>query len=319
MQQCCKARLLAGFFLLLAGGCAILPQTREIAHHRPAGLPVKVELSETPFFPQEDYHCGPAALAMTLNAAGANMTPDVLVEQVYLPGRQGSLQVEMLAAARRNGYVGYELEPKLGHVLREIAAGSPVIVLQNFLLSWFPAWHYAVAIGYDLERAEIILRTGLKQRQTMPFSVFEYLWEDGGYWSMVAMPPGKLPATAREETYAVAVTALERSRHARQAHTAYAALLARWPKNLAGQIGLGNTAYALQDLKRAEAAFRQATLDHPDSAIAFNNLAQTLADLGNFAEAQQTARKAVSLGGPLQASAQTTLDEILMKSAKPRR
>ncbi len=316
MQQRFKARLLAGFFLLLAGGCAILPQTREIAHNRPAGLPEKVELSETPFFPQEDYHCGPAALAMTLNAAGAKTTPEALVEQVYLPGRQGSLQVEMLAAARRNGYVGYELEPKLVHVLREIAAGTPVIVLQNFFLSWSPAWHYAVAIGYDLERAEIILRTGLKQRQTMPFSVFEYLWEDGGHWSMVAMPPGKLPATAREETYAAAVTALERSRRVEEAHTAYAALLARWPKNLVGQIGLGNTAYALQDLKRAETAFRQATRDHPDSAIAFNNLAQTLADLGNFTEAQQAARKAVGLGGPLQALAQTTLDEILTKSAK---
>lgn len=316
MQQLLKARLLAGFFLLLAGGCTILPQTREIAHHRPARLPEKIELSQTPFFPQEDYQCGPAALAMTLNAAGAKTTPEALVEQVYLPGRQGSLQVEMLAAARRNGYVGYELEPKLENVLREIAAGSPVIVLQNFLLSWLPAWHYAVAVGYDLERAEIILRTGLKQRQVMPFGVFEYLWEDGDHWSMVAMPPGKLPVTAREETYAAAVTALEKSRRIEEAQTAYAALLARWPKNLVGQIGAGNTAYALQDMKRAEAAFRQATRDYPDSAIAFNNLAQTLADLGNFTEAQQAARKAVSLGGPLQASAQTTLDEILMKSAK---
>jgi hypothetical protein len=33
------------------------------------------------------------------------------VPQVYLPARKGSLQVEMLAAARRHGLVSYQLAP----------------------------------------------------------------------------------------------------------------------------------------------------------------------------------------------------------------
>jgi len=308
---------LAGFLMLVGflGGCGILPQTRELAQQRPADLPTQIELGGTPFFPQEDYHCGPAALAMTLNAAGAKTTPESLVDEVYLPGRKGSLQIEMLASARRNGFVGYELAPKLEHVLREIAGGSPVIVLQNFMFSFNPLWHYAVAIGYDLDRAEIILRTGMKQRQTMPFGVLEYTWRDGGYWAMVAMPPGKLPATAQEETYIAAITALETSRRTHEANLAYAAALARWPKNLTARVGLGNTAYALQDLQTARAAFQQATLDHPHATIAFNNLAHTLADLGQMDAALVAARHAVSLGGPMRAEAQATLDELLKKSA----
>jgi len=57
----------------------------------------------------------------------------------------------MIAAARRNGFVAIELAPNLSDLLAEIAAGNPVVVLQNLALDWYPAWHYAVAIGYDLK------------------------------------------------------------------------------------------------------------------------------------------------------------------------
>ena len=96
----------------------------------PPGLPEQVELA-TPFFPQEEYQCGPAALATALVSAGAQTTPEALVPQVYVPERKGSFQVEMLAAARRHGMVSYALAPKFEDLLREIAAGTPVIVLQN--------------------------------------------------------------------------------------------------------------------------------------------------------------------------------------------
>ena len=60
-----------------------------------------VELSDTPFFPQEEYQCGPAALATVLNAAGVGLAPNDLVDQVYLSTQHGSLQVELLAATRK--------------------------------------------------------------------------------------------------------------------------------------------------------------------------------------------------------------------------
>ena len=70
--------------------------------------------------------------------------------QVYLPERKGSLQVEMLAAARRHGMVSYQLAPRFEDMMREIAAGTPVVVLQN-LGVFSSGWHYAVAIGYDYQ------------------------------------------------------------------------------------------------------------------------------------------------------------------------
>ncbi|TMH63749.1 MAG: hypothetical protein E6H57_16700, partial [Betaproteobacteria bacterium] len=144
-----NARCIAGVFILLAlCGCAgLAPQTATLRETLAPALHERFELTQVPFFPQSEYQCGPAALATALAASGVKVTPEELVPEVYLPERKGSLQIEMLAAARRHGMVSYQLAPRFGDLLREIAAGNPVIVLQNLGLR--DGWHYAVAIGYD--------------------------------------------------------------------------------------------------------------------------------------------------------------------------
>lgn len=310
-------RLIAGvFFLIWLGGCAT-PQTQSLLKTSARQLPQQVELSEVPFYPQETHQCGPASLAMALGAGGGvQVTPQDLTPQVYLPGLSGSLQVEMLAATRRNGLLAYELAPKLDDLLTEVADGSPVVVLQNLALSWYPVWHYAVVVGYDLKREEIILRSGLERRQVLPLTTFEHTWERAGYWAMLALPPGGVPRTATEAAYVAAAVALEKVASPKSAEATYEAALKRWPRNLSARIGLGNAAYAQGDWKRAEKAYLQATLDHPKSAIAFNNLAQTLAEQKRYPEALVLANKAVLLGGPEQDAARNTLDQIRNKLRK---
>lgn len=307
------ARCLAGVFLLCLGACATPPQTRLVLDSPSPSLPRHAELAEVPYFAQDAYQCGPASLAMTLNAAGISVTPETLKPELYLPDRQGSLQVEMLAAARRHGATAYQLAPEFNAVLREIAAGTPVVVLQNLAFSWYPVWHYAVAIGYDLDSAEITLRSGPEQRQILPMKTFEHTWARSEYWAMVAMPPGKIAATAEENAFIAAVSALEKIGDPESVQRTYLAALNRWPGNLPAQIGVGNTAYRMHDLARAEAAFRQAAHDHPDSVAALNNLAQTLSDQARYQEALVAAQRAVSLGGPLAQVAQETLDDIERK------
>ncbi|MBK5103488.1 MAG: PA2778 family cysteine peptidase [Burkholderiales bacterium] len=308
-----EARVIAGFVILLCAltGCVSLPQSAALRGDGGAGLPPRMQLDQVPFYAQEEYQCGPAALAMALGAAGVDARPEALAEQVYIPAREGSLQVEMLAGARRHGLLAYVLAPELTDVLAEVAAGNAVIVLQNLgLFAFHPYWHYAVVIGYDLEQNQILLHSGTKAHRAMPFSLFEFLWIDSKRWAMVALPPSRLPASAREAQYASAAAALEQTGRIGEAHLAYAALHERWPANLVGLMGLGNTAYALGHKAEAETAFRSATALHPRSAAAFNNLAQTLADQGKFDAALDAARKAVSLGGTSLPTAQATLEQI---------
>ena len=194
-------------------------------------------------------------------------------------------------------------------LLAEITAGHAVVVLQNLGLDWIPVWHYAIAIGYDLERGLLVLRSGRASREEVSLNPFDRTWARGGRWAMLALAPGDLPATVDAGAYVLAATRLEKS-EAASAKIAYEAVLRRQPDHYMALMGLGNVAYEGGDLAGAAAAFRAASRVRPDSVAAFNNLSQALFESGQYAEALDMARVAVSLGGPLLATASRTRDEI---------
>lgn len=302
------AGVLLGAVLLLSG-CATPPQLAQLERQWPAQLPDRVLLAQVPFYPQEDNLCGPATLAMVAQAAGKSVTPEQLTPQVYLPGRQGALQLEMLAAARRQGLVAYPLAPMLQALLIEVASGHPVLVLQNLALSISPMWHYAVVVGFDRERREILLHSGTTARMGMPLSTFEHTWARSDHWAFRVSLPTQLPVTAQPDAWASAVASLERV-DARAAQTAYATALGAWPGHRISLLGLGNTAYALGRPEEAARAFEATTQAHPDFADAWNNLAQVRLEQGQLDAARQAALKAVALGGPRLPGYRGLLDKI---------
>jgi len=295
-------------------GCAwVLPQTEALRQRWPGSLTEHVELEGVPFFPQEDYQCGPASLATAMAYAGVDVRPENLVPKVYLPQRGGSLQVEMLAAARSYGLVSWQLAPRLDDVLREVQAGTPVIAMHDYGLWPIDYWHYAVMVGFDRESAKAVLRSGQKRRLEMPFAVFEYTWKDSARWAMVVVPPDRVPVTATEASWLQAIVAMERVADRAAARTAYEAVLRRWPHSLNGTIGLANIEYAQGRLPAAEALLRDAVERHPDSGVALNNLAQVLADQQRDDEALSLLDRAVALGGPFASQAQETRAQIRRK------
>ncbi len=277
------ALVLAGL-LALAGCAPLVPQTMALRTGWPAGVPQSAAIAGVPFFPQDDHQCGPAALATVLAYAGVAVTPQPLVAQVWLPGRQGSLQPELLAAARRHDRVPYVLAPRYADLLREVAAGHPVLVLQD-IGALGTRWHYAVVNGYDYPTGTVLLRSGTEPRRAMSFTAFERSWAPGGAWAVVTVAPDRIPATATEEAWTQAVVAMARVASPVAGATAYATLLRRWPENLPAAVGLANLLHARGDLAQAEAVLRTARGHHPRSAILANNLAQVLADAGRPREA----------------------------------
>ncbi len=310
-----RSTLPVATLLIALAGCAT-PRLHGLAPAGSAALPPRAELESVPFHPQEEYQCGPAALATALGAAGFDADPDALRPQVYVPGRMGSFQVEMLAAARRNGAVAVELKPDLASVFAEVAAGSPVVVLQNLGLGFSPVWHYAVVAGYDLDSGKVTLRSGTTRRLEMPLAAFERTWERAGRWAMLALPPQRLPASLDIEQYLAFVIKLERSGPPQAARAAYESILGRAPGNVVALLGLGNTAYVQGDFASAERAFREAVRVQPDSAAARNNLAEALAALGRYPEALSEAKTAVSLGGPLGEVAARTLQAVAARAGQ---
>jgi len=275
----------------------------------PPNLPPIMELAAVPFYPQSKYQCGPSSLAMVLSYSDLQITPEALQSQVYTPSRKGSLQMAMVGATRRHGRIAYPILG-LNSIWPEIAAGHPVIVLQNLGLSWIPLWHYAVVIGYDFIENTVALRSGTSERKVMSFRTFGKTWARSEYWGLMVLKPTQLPAIAREKDYLEAVFGLEKSRQYQAAIEGYQTALTRWPRSLVAFMGLGNSLYALGNLPGAENAFKMAVVNHPQAASAHNNLAQVLFEQGRKQEALEAAQRAVAIGGPMAEVYEMTLREI---------
>ncbi|MBL1276636.1 MAG: PA2778 family cysteine peptidase [Ectothiorhodospiraceae bacterium] len=298
--------------LLVLSGCASGLQTQQLRVN-PAGFPDQKELSHTPFFPQQQYQCGPAALATVLNHSGVKIDAQSLQSEIYLPSRRGSLQIEILASTRRHNRVPYKIEPTLFALFSEITAGNPVLVLQNLGFNWAPQWHYAVVIGFNIPQRTVILRSGMEARHMTAMDTFELTWARSNYWGLVITAPDNLPATATAERYLRSVVDIENTTlkgRWQRVNTAYRSALTRWPNNFVAQMGVGNSAYALGDLPSASRAFRRAMNAQPEAAVAHNNLAQVLMELGQLNEAEKYARHAVDLGGAHMESYNETLNAI---------
>lgn len=314
------ARLCAGLcaLALLAGCAQMVPQTIGLRTGWPQGVAQTAEITQVPFFPQDEYQCGPAALATLLAHSGVAITPEPLVRQVYLPSRRGSLQLEMLAAARRYNRVSYVIAPRYGDLLREVAAGSPVLVMQD-VGALATQWHYAVVNGFDYPSGTVYLRSDTRPRVEMPFTAFERSWMKSGYWAMVTAPPDRIPVTATEEAWMTAVLAMARVAEPAAATQAYATALKRWPDNVAAAIGLANQHHTQGALPQAATVLREALRRHPQSVIVMNNLAQVLSDQGRHQEALvQIERAAADSQSPFAAEVRGTR-QLILQRMQPRR
>lgn len=297
----------AAIVALLVAACAGAPVERILPDSD--GIEPAARLLDVPFHAQRDLHCGPAALAMVLGWAGDAVSAGDLVGAVFTEELGGSLQADLVGAARRRGKAAYVVDD-FASVLVEVSEGHPVIVLQNLAFSWWPRWHYAVVIGYDIDRGVAILHTGGYRAYEIDLRVLERTWHRAGRWALLVLPPGDLPATLGEAAILHGILSLESVAGVTSVEPAYRAVLERWPESLGGWMGSGHARYAQGDFAGAERAYREATSHHPHAPEAFNNLAHVLRARGRLAAARAAIERAIAIGGTHSDTFERTLREI---------
>jgi hypothetical protein len=253
-----------------------------------------LELTQVPFFPQTAHQCGPAALATVLTWSGASTTPEALTPQVYIPSRQGSLAVELVAATRRAGRIPWQPDLEADGLIAEVRAGDPVLVLQDLGIAWIHVWHYAVVIGYEPDRDVFILRSGTNRRSLESRQRFLDRWERGERWALLALPPGRLPAGATPEGLVRTVESSREFLPEGAPGQAYAVALTRWPDDPTLLFAAANEDYGAGRLTDAERLYRHLLAGSPGHVAGRNNLANLLLDRGCPAAAADAAREALA-------------------------
>lgn len=271
-----------------------------------------------PFFPQEKYECGPAALATVLAHAGIGVDADSLVGEVYVDGLHGSLQAELLAATRRHGLIPYVLPPGPDALFAELDQQRPVLVLQNLGIERVPVWHYSVAVGFDPTDERMILRSGTERRRLEKTARFLRSWQRGGYWGFVPVEPGELPASATPDLYVRALAGAEPMLPHDAADEAFGRALEAWPEDGLVLFAAAGHELASGNLDEAAGLYRRLLAQAPQHAAARNNLANALAQQGCRAEALAEARVAladVAANDPLYAAIDDTVATLERASA----
>lgn len=300
---------IAGVFimLLLLSGCARNPVLLQSTYQ---ALPPHAEITSVPFYAQTEFQCGPATLAMVLNHQGVDTNVEQLIPQVFLPGRDGSVQPEMLSTVRRHERLAFPIRGTMDALLNHLAAGDPVVVMQNLSLPIYPMWHYAVAIGYDLPNETLILRSGEVERHTMSFSRFDATWARTERWGFVVAKPGTLPANITARNALEAISAYEETHGPRATLSSWQAFVERHPANAIGQFALGNALYADQQPNNARKAFERATELDEEMGAAWLNLGLLLLQNDAPDEARKALTQAASLDGSWQEKARLALESL---------
>lgn len=290
---------MAKLFILLSlfslTSCATYRATQSNALLKdPGNLEKKVVIKEVPFIKQKENYCGPAALGMMLNYVGYSVTMDDLAKQMYTPKQKGSLPTDVISTTRRHGFLAVPIAD-LRSILTEVSAQKPVMVFQNLGIKQYTAWHYAVVVGYDLEDKKVILHSGVDKFKKVDIKEFERTWDIAGQWSIVVLPPGSLAETADDLSHVAAAAALEHLGKINEAEVSYLSVLKRWENSLGALIGMGNITFNRKDYQESVAYLTKAIESHPNSAMAWHNLAIAQNAAKKKKEAKESSLKALSL------------------------
>jgi tetratricopeptide (TPR) repeat protein len=287
--------LLAGLLvsLFLLAGCQTPPQTRALLL-KPPTINKQHLIDDVPFYPQQQYYCGPTTLAEVAGYFNYIVSPEQIAPLTFVPGLQGSLQIEMVAATRQLGMVAYAQQGNLELLLALVANNIPIIVLQNNGIGLFPQWHYAVVIGYDLNTQKITLHTGVTPNHTLNFATFERTWQRGQYWMLAMLPTTTTDKLLSPFVYAKACQDLLDTGQIEAGTRALKSAIKQWPDYWLTYFLLANH-YLEQSPDLAINWFKQGYLYGKNEVSYLNNYAYALGKKHCYDEAKSIIEKALML------------------------
>ncbi len=150
----------------------------------PPPLPDRHAIGGVPFVLQKKEYCGPAALCMVFRYYDVSIPQERLAEEIYLKKLSGTLNLDMLIAARRHGFSAESPAGSLAILKEYVARGVPVIALVESPPDT-GRFHYLVIYGYDDEKKKLSAHSGRRKATTIAYEDFEKAWQAARNWMLV--------------------------------------------------------------------------------------------------------------------------------------
>jgi len=143
-------------------------------------------IKNVPFYPQEDYQCGPASLAGVLNYWGFNISPGEIAAEIYSPHAKGTLDVDMVFYAEKQGLETSQYRGSLEDLKSNIDSNRPLVVLVDDGFWVYEQALFMVVVGYDA--GGLIVNSGKEQNRFIPLGRFLRSWERTKFWTLRITP-----------------------------------------------------------------------------------------------------------------------------------
>ena len=277
---------------LLLSGCALTSKA-SLAKVLPPTLSESRSLA-VEFIPQETKLCGPAVLKMATQSHLPNLPFRTYKQMSYREDIQGSTKADMLLTLRRIGMAPYRVA-SLPEMLEHIGDDRPVIVFRDLAVSWSPAGHFSLLVGYNAKKNVMVLHSDRTPLLEVDFHRFADTWKRGERWAYIAVPPGAIPKHAPFEAALDNAVAFEFLRMDRAARDLYLKMIERWPKRFEPHLGLANIYHKSKNRRRAIAEIHLALSKKPNHPALLFNLAKLLFEDGQLREARRVKEKTLAL------------------------
>lgn len=142
----------------------------------------EVIINRVPFYPQEDYQCGPSSLAGVMNYYGINVSPEEIASEIYSKSARGTLNLEILFYAEKKGLKAERYSGNIDDLRDKIKAGHPLIVLVDYGYGPIQANHFMVIVGYN--ESGVFANSGREEKKFISFKDFLKIWDRTGNWTL---------------------------------------------------------------------------------------------------------------------------------------
>lgn len=216
--------LVAQLSWVLAAAMAVGLAHRGLPPPGPKAIPSAHHIQGVPFAERREDWCGPAAMAAVLQFHGEKTTAAQIAKEIYLPGYRGTLNLDLLLWARKQGLEGLGEQRRgvrrrrrrriagAGCKLRRSRSGGgpdpaggrardrPVICMVRRHGGIADRNHFVIVRGYDNSRRIWFLDEGQGKEQTEGMEGFARDWQECGEWMLVV--EGRKPAPGASDGHA---------------------------------------------------------------------------------------------------------------------